>query len=230
MSRILLLVNGLGLGNSTRCYAVIQRLLAADAEVEVVTSDNGLWFFADKPEVGRATEIPSLRYGQKAGRIDIAATLSQVGTMLDTIRRAEAVLADTIARFRPAAVVTDSIYSLRPVRRAGLPLAAINNSDMVVRRMVGRRMAGRGATTVSSGRAERLSAPSSAPRFGDQPPPRSRRHERSRALSPSRAHCSRRMPPGTGAQRPARTGGGDAIGLGVRQPGGARARPPWLDH
>ena len=137
MSRILLLVNGLGLGNSTRSYAVIQRLLAAGAEVEVVTSDNGLWFFADKPEVGRVTEIPSLRYGQKAGRINIAATLSQAGTMLDTIRRAEAVVADTIARFRPAAVVTNSIYSLRPVRRAGLPLAAINNSDMVVRRMVG---------------------------------------------------------------------------------------------
>jgi len=137
MSRILLLVNGLGLGNSTRCYAVIQRLLSVDAEVEVVTSDNGLWFFADKPEVGRVTEIPSLRYGQKAGRINITATLFQVGTMLDIIRRAEAVVAGTIARFGPAAVVTDSTYSLRPVRRAGLPLAAINNSDMVVRRMVG---------------------------------------------------------------------------------------------
>lgn len=137
MSRILLLVNGLGLGNSTRCYAVIQRLLAAGAEVEVVTSDNGLWFFADKPEVGRVTEIPSLHYGQKAGRISIAATLSQAGVMFDSFRTAEAVIADTIARFRPAAVVTDSTYALRPVRRAGLPLAAINNSDMVVRRMIG---------------------------------------------------------------------------------------------
>jgi UDP:flavonoid glycosyltransferase YjiC (YdhE family) len=137
MSRILLLVNGLGLGNSTRSYAVIQQLLAADAEVEVVTSDNGLWFFADKPEVGRLTEIPALRYGQKGGRISITATLSQAGTMLDTIRRADAVLTSTIARFRPAAVVTDSIYSLQPARRARLPLAAINNSDMVVRRMVG---------------------------------------------------------------------------------------------
>jgi len=136
MSRILLLVNGLGLGNSTRCYALIQRLLATGAEVEVVTSDNGLWFFADKPEVGRATEIPSLSYGQKAGRINIAATLSQLSTMLDVVRRAETVVTNTIDRFQPEAVVTDSIYSLRPVRRAGLPLAAINNSDVVVRRMI----------------------------------------------------------------------------------------------
>ena len=135
MSRILMLVNGLGLGNSTRCHAVIQRLRAAGAEIEVVTSDNGLWFFADKPEIGRVSEIPSLRYGQAQGRISIAATLAQAGAMLDTVRRAESVVADTIARFRPAAVVTDSTYSLRPVRRAGLPLAALNNSDMVARRM-----------------------------------------------------------------------------------------------
>lgn len=137
MSRILLLVNGLGLGNSARCYAVIQRLLAVGAEVEVATSDNGLWFFADKPEVGRVTEIPSLRYGEKAGRIDIAATLSQAGAMLGAVRRAETVVADAIARFRPEAAVIDSTYSIRPVRRAGLPLAAINNSDMVARRMAG---------------------------------------------------------------------------------------------
>ena len=135
MSRILLLVNGLGLGNSTRSYAVIQQLLARGAEVEVVTSNNGLWFFADKPEVGRVTEIPSLHYGQKAGRINIVATLSQAGAMLDTIRCADAIISNTIARFHPSSVVTDSIYSLRPVRRAGLPLAAINNSDMVVRQM-----------------------------------------------------------------------------------------------
>lgn len=137
MKRILFLVNGLGLGNSTRSYALIQRTLDHGAEVEVVTSDNGLWFFADKPEVGRVTEMPPLRYGQKAGRINIAATLTQTRTMLDVVRRAETIISDTIARFQPAAVVTDSIYALRPVRRAGVPLAAINNSDTVLRCMIG---------------------------------------------------------------------------------------------
>jgi len=46
MNRILFLVNGLGLGNSTRCHAVIEQLLTAGSDIEVVTSDNGLWFFA----------------------------------------------------------------------------------------------------------------------------------------------------------------------------------------
>lgn len=136
--RILFLVNGLGLGNSTRCYAVIRRLLAAGAAVEVVTSDNGLWFFADKRELGGVTEIPSLRYGadHNRGGLSVAATLRQGGTMLAALRRADSIVATAIARFRPDAVVADSIYSFRAVRRAGVPLAAINNADMVVRNMV----------------------------------------------------------------------------------------------
>ena len=43
--RILFLVNGLGLGNSTRCHAVMQRLIEHGAEIQVVTSGNGLWYF-----------------------------------------------------------------------------------------------------------------------------------------------------------------------------------------
>ena len=135
--RILFLVNGLGLGNSTRCYAVMRRLLAAGAEVELVTSGNGLWFFADKTDVGRVSEMPSLRYGASGGRLSVAATLRQAGEMLSALRRADAVVAAAIARFRPHAVVADSTYSFRAVRRAGVPLAAINNADAVLRGMAG---------------------------------------------------------------------------------------------
>jgi len=40
--RVLFLVNGLGLGNSTRCHAVIERLLERGALVTIATSGNGL--------------------------------------------------------------------------------------------------------------------------------------------------------------------------------------------
>ncbi len=133
--RILFLVNGLGLGNSTRCHAVMQGLLARGATIEVVTSDNGLWFFADSPGLAGVTAIPSLSYGATGGRISIGATLAQAHGMLTTLRRAERVIAEAIRRFRPHAVVSDSVYALRPVRRAGIPLAALNNADMVMRGM-----------------------------------------------------------------------------------------------
>ncbi|PKU24308.1 glycosyltransferase family protein [Telmatospirillum siberiense] len=133
--RILFLVNGLGLGNSTRCQAVIERLTDAGAEVEVVSSDNGLWFFENDPAVARITPIGSLRYGSSGGRISIARTLAQIGRMRATLRETGTTLSEVLARFRPQAVVTDSVYALGPVRRAGVPLAALNNADMVVRGM-----------------------------------------------------------------------------------------------
>lgn len=133
--RILFLVNGLGLGNSTRCHAVIQHLAGQGATIEVVTSDNGLWFFGDKPEVTRVSPIPSLRYGASQGRISILNTLGQARQMLAVLRQAEATTAEVINRFRPDVVVADSVYGVGPVRRAGIPLAALNNADMVVRGM-----------------------------------------------------------------------------------------------
>lgn len=135
MPRALFMVNGLGLGNSTRCYAIIQELTRRGVSVEVVTSGNGTWFFKDKPEVGRIDEIPALQYGKKDGRISMARTLGGLGKMVNSLRAAEAVVATAIDRFRPDFVVADSSYSFRPVKRAGIPLAALNNSDMVVRGM-----------------------------------------------------------------------------------------------
>jgi len=133
MTRALFMVNGLGLGNSTRCYAIIQELTRRGVTVEIVTSGNGTWFFKDKPEVGRIDEVPALQYGKKDGRISMARTLGAVGKMVNSLRAAEQVVATAIERFRPDFVVADSSYSFRPVKRAGVPLAALNNSDMVVR-------------------------------------------------------------------------------------------------
>jgi UDP:flavonoid glycosyltransferase YjiC (YdhE family) len=55
--------------------------------------------------------------------------------MWGILRQAEAIISDVILRFQPEVVVTDSVYALGPVRRAGVPLAALNNADMVVRGM-----------------------------------------------------------------------------------------------
>lgn len=133
--RVLFLVNGLGLGNSTRCHAIIQRLAEHGAEIRVVTSGNGGWYFADKPEIGPLTEVPALQYGKRDGHISIAATLSAVGAMVRAVKAADRVVAGVLDRFCPHAVVTDSTYAVRAVKASGVPLVALNNADMVVRGM-----------------------------------------------------------------------------------------------
>jgi Glycosyl transferase family 1 len=130
-ARILFLVNGLGLGNSTRCHAIIQRLVEFGAEVQVVTSGNGLWYFQSVPGIARLHEIESLYYGVKDGRISIGRTLGAVQDFAAILRRNGRKLASIVSGWRPDVAVTDSVYTFRPFKRAGIPLVALNNADVV---------------------------------------------------------------------------------------------------
>ena len=129
--KVLFIINGLGLGNSTRCHAIIQRLSAKSVEVEIVTSGNGLWYFADKSEVATINEISSLAYGSKDGEISVFRTFAKIPEMLATIRRNTRVLEEILERIRPDVVVSDSDYNFLPVKRSKVPLVALNNADII---------------------------------------------------------------------------------------------------
>ena len=53
-------VNGLGLGNSTRCHAVMQCLAAAGCRIHVLTSGNGLSYFQNRDGIESLSEMESL--------------------------------------------------------------------------------------------------------------------------------------------------------------------------
>ena len=76
--RVLFLVNGLGLGNSTRCHAVIDRLHSRGVKVDVITAANGLWYFDGRPEIDSLNEMEALTYGQRGGRLSVLKTLSNL--------------------------------------------------------------------------------------------------------------------------------------------------------
>jgi len=130
-TRILFLVNGLGLGNSTRCHAVIQRLLDYGAEIHVVTSGNGLWYFQSVPGIARLHEVDSLYYGVKDGRISIARTVTAIADFAAILRRNARKIASILSHWRPDVAVADSVYTFRPFKRSGVPLVALNNADVV---------------------------------------------------------------------------------------------------
>ena len=129
--KVLFLTNGLGLGNSTRCHAIMQRLYAKGAHIEIVTSGNGLWYFSDKPEVVRIHEVQSLAYGSKDGAISILRTFASLAGMFAILRRNARVLGEVLDEFLPDVVVTDSDYNFLPVKRRKVPLVALNNADVI---------------------------------------------------------------------------------------------------
>ncbi len=129
--KVLLLVNGLGLGNSTRCHGVIQRLRDRNARIRIVTSGNGLWYFGNNPDIEKVYQTGSLHYGADNGSISISRTLASVGTALATLRANASMLDDILEDYRPDVVVTDSDYVFAPMRQRCIPLVALNNADVV---------------------------------------------------------------------------------------------------
>jgi UDP:flavonoid glycosyltransferase YjiC (YdhE family) len=132
-ARVLFLVNGLGLGNSTRCHAVMQRLIRRGAEIQVITSGNGLWYFQSVPGIGGLHEVESLYYGVKDGRISIGRTMAAVADFAAILRRNARKIASVLEAWRPDVAVLDSVYTQRPFKRRGIPLVALNNADVVHR-------------------------------------------------------------------------------------------------
>lgn len=129
--KALFVVNGLGLGNATRCHAVIAALAARGVEVTVATSGNGLWYLGRQPEVARVIELEAMHYGAKDGRLSVWNTVASGGRLIGTLRRNARRLAALLEEERFDVAVLDSAYSISPLKRAGVPICAINNSDVV---------------------------------------------------------------------------------------------------
>jgi UDP:flavonoid glycosyltransferase YjiC (YdhE family) len=131
MKRVLFLVNGLGLGNATRCHAIMQRLGEAGVACAVATSGNGLWYFRQQPGVGEPVELTALGYGTADGRISIGRTLLAVPEYIAAIRRNARIIETVMDSIKPDAVVADSTYWHRGSRTRQVPFLAVNNADVV---------------------------------------------------------------------------------------------------
>ncbi|MBT4002254.1 MAG: hypothetical protein HOF10_02945, partial [Chloroflexi bacterium] len=124
MTRIHFIVNGLGLGNSTRCHSVIQSLHERKAKISIATSGNGLWYFEGKSEIDGLTELKSLHYGSSKGKISIGRTILSIPSILSVLKSNTRKLLQVLEEERPDVVVTDSEYTFRPIRRLGIPIVA----------------------------------------------------------------------------------------------------------
>lgn len=128
----LFLVNGLGMGNSTRCHAVIEYLADAGCRVHVMTSQNGLAYFKDKDCVESLTPMESFYYSTNKGRISGWSSLKSVGALARIASSKRRQLDCLLDQVSPQVVVTDSEYALSPARRRGIPIIGLNTSEMVV--------------------------------------------------------------------------------------------------
>jgi UDP:flavonoid glycosyltransferase YjiC (YdhE family) len=140
----LFVINGLGLGNSTRCHAVIERLAAAGCRVHVLTSGNGLAYFEGKKCIESLHPMASFFYSESGGRISGWATLKSAGTLAKLVKAKRKSLAQLLDKLNPDVAVIDSEYAISPLRHRRIPIIAINNSEVVVTEFLKRRRQAKG--------------------------------------------------------------------------------------
>lgn len=132
-SRVLFIVGGLGLGNSTRCLAVIQELTVQGIEVEVATGANGRRFFLNNQN------IKTLHLLIQTGYLGARQSLGFVSILLSGLCFPVIGLCNSfrllriIRQSKPSVVVLDSNYNLVPFFYGRHRLLSLNNSVKIVK-------------------------------------------------------------------------------------------------
>ena len=133
--KVLFLANGLGMGNSTRCYAVIEQLADKGIIVDVMTSGNGVKFYSEKQgkSINRLVETKSFKYAKdSSGKLSAFKTIMSVFQLARVYLENNKLVKRYIKENQPSVVVTDSEYVFLPMWFSKIPIVALNNSDMVV--------------------------------------------------------------------------------------------------
>jgi UDP:flavonoid glycosyltransferase YjiC (YdhE family) len=130
--KCLFIVNGLGMGNSTRCHAVMEHLAEAGIELHVLTSGNGLAYFGNKPGIASVNAMESFFYSGRDGGVSGWSTLKSLRALAAIGRSKRAQLDSLLERIRPQIAVVDSEYAISPLRRRHIPIVGLNTSEMIV--------------------------------------------------------------------------------------------------
>lgn len=134
--RLLFLISGLGLGNSTRCDALIQELLAKGYHIDIFTSANGHHYFLSRNTVppDQLYSAQTLFYGKnKQGHLSLTSTVGSLIPLGKILLENTRSLKNIIQQTHYRAIVMDSDYTVCWIKKsAQMPIIAINNSDIVV--------------------------------------------------------------------------------------------------
>jgi predicted glycosyltransferase len=122
------MINGLGMGNSTRCHAIMEKLIERGIKIHLLTSGNGLAYFQGRDCVESVTPMDSFFYSGKNGGISGWSTLKSIASLAKIAKKKSSQLENLLDRIKPDIAVIDSEYTIFPLRRRGIPVVGLNTS------------------------------------------------------------------------------------------------------
>ena len=128
----LFIINGLGMGNSTRCHAIMEHLIAQGVRIHVLTSGNGLLYFSGVKGIESVTPMESFFYSGKNGGVSGWRTFASLHALYGRATVKKRQLEAFLQRHHIDVAVVDSEYITSPLRRRKIPIIGLNNADVVV--------------------------------------------------------------------------------------------------
>lgn len=133
MNKVLFIINGLGLGNSTRCHAVISELMKRDCQISIATSGNGLEYFRSELPAIPVITLNEMKYGKIGNRVSLFLTLVSMPKKVIGLIENQIKIIKFIRREKIEAVVIDSDYCLFPFGKfLRCKIISINNANFVL--------------------------------------------------------------------------------------------------
>lgn len=131
--KILFLINGEGLGNSTRCHAIIQKLLKKNVKISLVLAKNSYWYFAQKKLPVEIFVIDQFSYHiSKDGHLSTYKTLFKTFASISLFYKNLNKIKEIIKSFKPNIIISDSNYIFNFFKKFNIPTLALNNSCITV--------------------------------------------------------------------------------------------------
>ena len=132
MKRILFLVNGYGLGNSTRIHGIIQHIdKYQNYKFDIFGYGNSAQYFKQVPEVQNIYESFSLKYGLKKGKIDFIRTAGKTFQNCQAIYKSRQYLKKILQKNTYELIVSDSNFSAFFLGKRP-KLISINNANRII--------------------------------------------------------------------------------------------------
>ena len=134
VKRILFLVNGYGLGNSTRVHSIIQHI-DQKFKIDIFGYGNSVEYFKQVSQAQNIFQSFPLEYGLKKGKIDILKTAGKLFQNFKAIYKSREKLKEILQFQTYSLIVADSNFSTVFLKNRP-KLISINNADRIIKSAV----------------------------------------------------------------------------------------------
>ena len=132
---VIFFINGLGLGNSTRCYSIINELKKQNKKIKIIiaSSGNGYWFFKNQNNIDELYKLKQVKYEKKSGKLNALGTIFKIFSIFKVFNQNTNHAIKLISKYKPRVVITDSFYFFPRIKKKKFfKFISINNADYVV--------------------------------------------------------------------------------------------------